>query len=380
MDFTLTQEQTALADSVHRFCARDYDAARRQSLIETGTYFSADNWRAFADLGWIGAGVSEADGGFGGSEIETALIMQAFGRALVLEPFLGIAVLALQTLLALPPGEHRNALVAGIIAGDVQVALAHGELASRGDTDYCSSIATQFGEGWTIVGEKSAIHGGATASKFLVSARCTEGIALFLVAAGAPGVSSFAYRTIDNQLVADVHFSEAPAIMIAAPPAAVTAIAAGHAHAMIGICAEAIGSMDELLVLTAEYIRTRRQFGASLSSFQAVQHRMADMLVELELARSTLYYGLANIDSARPQRDHAIATMKAITSTAALFVGRNAIQLHGAIGVTEECIVGHHYRRLTVIAVLFGNEAVHLKRLSMLAMPIWDAQQVEVAF
>lgn len=379
MDFALTEEQNALVDSVSRFCARDYDAGRRRSLIETGQYVSADTWRAFADLGWIGAGVAEDDGGFGGGAIETALIMQEFGRALVLEPFLGVGVLALQTLVALPRGDMRDTLVAGIISGDLQVALAHGEPASRGEVDHCTSVARQTNEGWTIDGEKSLIPGGAMASRFLVSACCAGGVALYLVDADAPGVSPARYRTIDNQHVADVRFSDAPAIEIAAPLHAGPALAAGHAHAMVAICAEAIGSMAALVDLTADHIRTRRQFGATLSSFQAVQHRMADMLVELELARSTLYYGLAHIGFAGPERDHALATMKAITSAAALFVGRNAIQLHGAIGVTEECIVSHHYRRLSVIAALFGNEAVHLKRLSALALPIWTARQVGVA-
>ena len=372
VDFTLTQEQGALADSVRRFCERDYGAVRRQALIETEMPFSRENWRAIADLGWIGAGLGEADGGFGGSAIETALVMQEFGRALVLEPFLGVAVLALQTLVALPPGEERDALVASMVAGDVILALANAEPASRGDLDYCSAVAQQTSAGWIISGDKTSIPGGAAASMFLASAQTQDGIALFLVDGAAPGVSTTRYRTIDNHHVADLRLIGASARIIAVPPLAGRAIAAGYAHAQIALCAEAIGSMDAILALTVDHIRTRRQFGATLSSFQAVQHRLADMLVELELARSTLYYGLAHIADTGISRDHAVSTMKAITSSAALFVGRNAIQLHGAIGVTEECIVSHHYRRLTVIAALFGNEAVHLKRVSALVMPIWE--------
>jgi alkylation response protein AidB-like acyl-CoA dehydrogenase len=372
VDFTLTQEQGALADSVRRFCERDYGADRRQFLIETGMAFSPENWRAIADLGWIGAGLGEADGGFGGSAIETALVMQEFGRALVVDPFLGVAVLALQTLAALPPEEKRDALIASLVAGDTLLALAHAEPASRGDVDHCAAAARQIGTDWTISGDKTLIPGGAAASSFLVSAQTPEGIGLFQVDGAAPGVSATCYRTIDNHHVADLRLIEASARLIAGPPLAAQAIAAGYAHAQIALCAEAIGSMDAVLALTVEYIRTRRQFGAALGSFQVVQHRVADMLVELELARSTLYYGLAHIAESGVSRDHAVSTLKAITSSSALFVGRNAIQLHGAIGVTEACIVSHHYRRLTVIAALFGNEAVHLKRLAALEKPIWE--------
>jgi len=377
MDFALTHEQRALADSVRRFCERQYDPASRRVLIENGAHFSAQNWRAFVDLGWIGAGVSEADGGFGGSAIETAIILQEFGRALVLEPFVGFAALALQTLVALPVGETRDLLIAAILAGEAYIALAHGEPVSRGEIESCSSAAEQTAEGWTVSGHKSLVLGGAIASAYLVSACNSEGIALFLVQAGAAGVVAKPYRAIDNHLVADLHFEAAPATLVAQSSVAGAAIAAGHAHALVCICAEAIGSMDVLMEITGEHVRTRRQFGTTLSSFQAVQHRMADMLVELELARSTLYYGLANVAVAGPERGHALATMKAVVSTAALFVGRNAIQLHGAIGVTDECIVSHHYRRLTVIAALFGNESLHLQKLSELRKPIWRAGPME---
>lgn len=372
MDFTLSLEQQALADSVERFCARRYGFEARKTLLATPEGFSRENLATFAELGWFGAALAEDVGGFGGGAVETAIIMERFGRALVLEPFLGHAVLALQTLAALAPSETRDGLIGEIAAGEALATLAHGEPAARGDIGHVETRAEHSGEGWRLTGHKSLVAAAAGADRLLVSARAEAGIGLFLVLPGAPGLRIQPYRTVDNQRSGDLWLDATPAaVVLAEPGAALPALAAGFDHALVGVCAEAVGAMDAAIMITRDYLKTRRQFGTTLDTFQALQHRMADMLVELELSRSILYKGIAALDAPASERIHAISAMKAITSAAALFVGRGAVQLHGGIGITEECAISHYYRRLFVIAAQFGGEAHHLTRMAANPAPFW---------
>jgi alkylation response protein AidB-like acyl-CoA dehydrogenase len=374
MDFRLSPEQQALAESLGRFCERDYGFEQRLGLIDTPDGFSREIWRHFADLGWLGAGLSEEAGGFGGGGVETMLILEAFGRALVLEPFVPSAILSLQTLAALPGEEERDALVADIVGGEKLVALAHGEAAARGDVEHVGTIAQDMAEGWRITGAKSLVFGAPSADTLLVSARSDRGVGLYRISPRAAGVTMRPYRTLDNMRVADIAFDDVAAEAQLSPPGeAMPAIRRGHDHALVAICAEAVGAMDAAILLTRDYLKTRQQFGAPLASFQALQHRMADMLVEMELSRSIVFQALAVLDAPEPERVRPIAAMKAIVSAAALFVGRNAVQLHGGIGMAEEHAIGHYYRRLFVIAGQFGNEAHHLERLAANPAPFWRA-------
>jgi alkylation response protein AidB-like acyl-CoA dehydrogenase len=374
MDFRLSPEQQALAESVGRFCERDYGFEQRLGLIDTPDGFSRDIWRSFAELGWLGAGLSEEAGGFGGGGVETMLILEAFGRALVLEPFMPSAIFSLQTLAALPAGEARDALVADIVGGERLLALAHGEPAARGDVSHVETVARNAEDGWRIIGSKSLVFGAPSADTLLVSARSDQGIGLYRLSPRAAGVTMRPYRTLDNMRVADIVFDHVAAEAQLAPPGeAMPAIRRGHDHALVAICAEAVGAMDAAILLTRDYLKTRQQFGAPLASFQALQHRMADMLIEMELSRSIVFQALAVLDGPEAERVRPIAAMKAIVSAAALFVGRNAVQLHGGIGMAEEHAIGHYYRRLFVIAGQFGNEAHHLERLAANPAPFWPA-------
>lgn len=368
MDFNLTSEQEALADSVARFTARDYTFEARSKLIETGTGLDPAHWQTFAELGWLGAGLAEDAGGYGGGPVENMIILEGFGRALVLEPFLPVALIAAQTLAALPPSILRARLIAEIVAGEAVTVVAHGELAARGTPDH---VETAFENG-RITGAKSMVIGGHAANRLIVSARGPGGIGLYLVDPSATGISARRYRLLDNQHAIDLEFEGTPVLeTLARPGEGEAAIAAGLAHGLTGVCAEAVGAMDAAIRMTRDYITTRRQFGTTLSTFQALQHRMADMLVEMELSRSILYQGIAALDGPGADRTRALAAMKAIVSSAALFVGRNAVQLHGGIGMTEEYAIGHFYRRLFVIAGQFGGESLHLKTMAGLPRSFW---------
>ena len=372
MDFRLSPEQQALADSVGRCLEREYGVERRAALLAGPEGFRRENWARFAALGLMGAGLAEVAGGFGGGPVETMIVMEAFGRALVLEPFLPSAILSLQTLAALPAGAVRDELVAGIVGGESLVAFAHGEAGARGDVTRVEATAREREGGWQISGAKRLVLGGPSADRLLVSARAPDGIALFLAAPDAAGLTATPYRTIDNMRAADLVFEDVPATLLAGPDAAMAAIRRGHDHAMVGICAEAVGAMEQAIFMTRDYLKTRSQFGMPLAAFQALQHRMAEMLVELEMSRSILFQGIAALDA--PERERAMSAMKAVVSTAAMFVGRNAVQLHGAIGMTEEHMIGHYYRRLFVIAGLFGGESEHLELMAAHPAPFWPPE------
>jgi len=374
MDFTLNSEQQALADSVERFTARDYDFATRGALIATGGGFSRENWSRFAELGWLGAGLPEAAGGFGGGAIETMIIAERLGRALILEPLGPVAIHALQTLAAAPSTALRDDLVSSIITGERLVTVAHNEAPARGDVGF---VEARYENG-RISGAKSLALAAPLADRLIVSARGPAGVGLYLVDPCASGLKSVPYRLLDNSRAADLTFEGTPVeAELAAPPAAVAAIAAGCDQALVATCAEAVGVMDAAIAITREYLKTRRQFGAPLSSFQALQHRMADMLVELELSRSIVYQGVAALALSGAERARGLSAMKAIVSVAAMFVGRNAVQLHGGIGMTEENAIGHYYRRLFVIAAQSGDEAFHLRRMAANVRPFWPEPAAE---
>jgi len=380
MDFKLTTEQQALADNVARFCAKEYDFRARRQLLESADGFSRAHWATFAELGWLGAGLPETAGGFGGGAIENAVVMEAFGRGLVLEPFLATAVLSLQTLAALPAGEVRDRLIESAVAGQTLLALAHGEPTARGDVDHVETQATQSGNGWVLNGHKSLVLGAPSADSLLVSARAKDGVGLFLVPRQDASLRLKPYRTLDNHRAADVWFSNTRVETVLAPPgSAMPALATGLDHGLTAVCAEAIGAMDAAILMTRDYLKTRKQFGTTLNNFQALQHRMADMYVEYELSRSILYQGLAALDGPARNRGHAMSAMKAVVSSAALFVGRQSVQLHGGIGMTEEYAIGHYYRRLFVIANQFGGEDLHLKRMATNPTPFWGGIGEQVA-
>lgn len=365
MDFKPTEEQTALADSVARFGERDYDWESRRKLALTPEGFSAANWATFAELGWFMAGLTEEEGGFGGP-VETALMFEGFGKMLLLEPVLAHAVLGLQALVGLPESERKAELVEQAMAGDPITVLAHGEAEAWGLVSWVETRAGQDQGQWRLSGNKTRVLGASAAGQFIVSARISgdssdkDGLGLFLVAADAEGLSLTPYRLVDNHHAADLALQGADAELLATGADALAALNRATRHGIVAVCAEMLGAMDTAMWQARDYLQTRKQFGTTLSTFQALQHRMADMLIETELSRSMLYQALAALAGPEAERDRGLSAAKAAISQSAIFVCRQAIQLHGGIGMTEELMVGHFYKRVWSLASLLGNVDHHL--------------------
>jgi alkylation response protein AidB-like acyl-CoA dehydrogenase len=368
MDFSLTEEQAALKESARRLCERDYGFEHRRGQLRSADGFSRELWATFAELGWLGAGLSEDEHGYGGGMVETALLQEEFGRVLVVEPYLSCVVIAARAIAGLGDESQKEALLTGIVSGEILVALAHNELAMRGDDAAVSTRAERQGEGWTISGRKGFVLGAPSADLLLVSAQTEEGVTLFQVAPDAPGVTLTTYHAVDGRRVADIELNavqvEAGAV-IGQVGAAQAHIEMAIDHGVIGLMAECVGAMEAAMWLTRDYITTRKQFGVTLNTFQALQHKMADMLVETELARSMLMRGIGALSEADPvARRAAVSAAKVQITEAAVKVTAEGIQLHGGIGVTEEYMVGHFYKRAVLAKGLFGGVDVHLARFA----------------
>lgn len=371
MDFQLTHEQQMLKDSARRFLGDHCAFDRRAALISNGS-FDVARWRGYAELGWLGMSLPEAYGGFGGSPVETAILMEELGRALCVEPFWAIAVLTAQTILA-SGDEKAGGLLAELAAGQARPVLAHGESQALGVTEYVATTATLVAGKWRLNGKKSLVIGGNAADRFLVTARTAgavsdrAGIGLFLVQPDAPGLTVRASRLIDNRWCVDLDLDDVDvpvADVLGDAGNAYPALESGHAHGMLGLCAEAIGLMESSLWITRDYLKTRKQFGVALSTFQALQHRMSEMLIELELSRSMVHRALASMHANSDQRSLALSAAKVHAGRSGKFVCGQAIQLHGGIGVTEEYVIGHYFKRMTTIEYALGHSHFHLERLA----------------
>lgn len=368
MDFRLSEEQTALADSVARFGEREYQWETRRKLALAPEPLTTSHWNTFAELGWFGAGLSEEEGGFGGGPAETAILFEGFGRMLLLEPVMAHGVLAIQALAGLPESERRAELIEQAIMGEPVLTLAHEEADGWGLVEWCETKARADDETWRLTGAKTRILGAQAAGQWLVSARLSgavddpAGLGLFLVASDAAGISQTPYRLLDNQRVADLVLEDVEAELLADGPDALAALIRAQQHGIIASCAGLLGAMDTALWQTRDYLLTRKQFGVALSTFQALQHRMADMLIETELSRSMLYQALAAMAGPEDERERGLAAAKCAMTESALFVCRQAIQLHGGIGMTEELMVGHFFKHAWVQASLLGDRDHHLDR------------------
>jgi hypothetical protein len=363
MDFTPSAEQQALRDSLKRHLARVCDFEARRVLLHAGEGGHLKLWRGLAGLGCLGAGVSDELGGFGGDISDMAMIAEELGRVLAPAPY-GPHAMALAILSGLASPDPE--LIAELIAGERVVVPALLEPQARGDFGIVRATAVRRRDGFELSGAKALVEGAALASRLIVSARLedTGAQALFLIEAEAPRLSRTPYRTIANTRVADFALDK-----VALPASALlteNAAALIERAADVGVvmsCAQSLGAMDAALWLTRDYLRTRKQFGQPLAAFQALQHRMADMLIETELARSMLFQALAALGTADPQaRRRGLAAAKVQSAEAGLFVGGQAIQLHGAIGMTEEYVVGHYYKLLFANARLLGGADLHLER------------------
>lgn len=373
MDFNLSEEQQMLQDSARRMLEKHCHFEARRPVIEQGGYCAA-HWRTFAELGWLGLSIPEEYGGLGGDPASMAVLMEEFGRVLLIEPIWAVSVLAAQTLVAAGDEAKAQAILPLLVAGEARPVLAHGEEDADGTLEHVATRAERNASGgWTLSGSKTLVVGGNIADLLIVSARTAgqcrdrEGISLFLIKPDAPGLTRHAVRLIDNRWAAHlqldaVELSEQD--LLGTLHGGHSALQSAHAHGLVALCAEAIGVMEQALWLTRDYLKVRKQFGAPLSSFQALQHRMSEMLAELELSRAMVFRALSRFDAPEPVRQLALSSTKAHIGQSGKFVCGQAIQLHGGIGVTEEYVIGHHFKRMTLIEQAMGNSHFHLQRLA----------------
>jgi alkylation response protein AidB-like acyl-CoA dehydrogenase len=367
MDFNLSDEQVMLRDSVRRFVGSEYSNDKRRAIALSKLGHSAKNWQTFGDFGWLGLGVSEGQGGLGCSFVETAILMEELGRAVVLEPYTSSAVLCAHILAACQNPEPQQVLRC-LIAGSFRVALAHGEPQQPNGGSARKSRATRTASGFVLQGEKFLVLDGHSADYFLVSARL-EGQhddSLFLVPRNALGLAIKSYPLIDDSRAADLSFEPLtldPGALLSTPEPASALIDEATDRAVLAGAAEAVGAMEAVMEITAEYLKNRSQFGQPIGKFQALQHRMAEMFIKVQEARSILYCGLAHVDSNAAARAKAIAAVKVVVGNAGRSVGESAIQLHGGMGLTAECSVGTYYKKLLAFDMMYGDVDRSLERL-----------------
>jgi alkylation response protein AidB-like acyl-CoA dehydrogenase len=353
MDFSFTEEQQLLEDTVRRFVARDCAFEKRRAIRDSAGGWSRDTWQALADLGLLALNVPEEHGGLGAGPVDTMIAMNALGPGLLLEPYLASAVVATALLRECPA---QAGLLAQLAAGERIVVLAHEE--PNGVATRCRIEGTDF----LLDGRKCVVAHAAAADFLIVSARLGDDLALFLVPRDAPGLSLDSYPTLDGTRAAEVHLAG-----VRLP--ATARLAAGHAAleraldiGLAALCAEAVGIMKAALDATADYLRTRQQFGQPIGRFQALQHRAADMLLHYEQAKSMSYLAAMRCTSKdAAERRRALSAAKVLTGRAARFIGQQAVQLHGGMGMTDELVVSHWFKRLTAIEMLFGDSDTHLQ-------------------
>ncbi len=366
-----------LQDSVQKFVGGQYDFDTRRKIIKSGKGYSDDNWSLFAELGWLTVPFREEDGGFGGSAVDLMVVMEEFGKGMVVEPFVATAVLGGGLITELGKAAQKETLLGSIMDGSLQVATAYAEADSRYNLASVATSARRDGDGYIIKGDKILVLNGPSADKLLVIARTSgntldsEGISAFVVDATSTGISKREYPTVDGHRAAEIHFNDVKVnadALLGAEGHALPALQKALDRATLAVSAEAVGAMDCLLKKTVEYAKTRKQFGVAIGTFQALQHRMSEMFIECQLARSIVIMAAMKLDSSAGdgEKAKAVAAAKARVGRAMRKVGQEAVQLHGGIGVTDELDVGHYFKRLTSIEHQFGNTDYHLARYASL--------------
>ena len=374
MDFDLTEEQRLLKESVDGLLGDSYDFDSRKKYMKEKGGWSKGVWGKLAEQGLLGLPFAEDDGGFGAGAIETMIVMEALGKALVLEPYLATVVLCGGFLRHGGSAKQKAEYIPAIIDGSKTFAFAQLEKNSRYDLRDVSTSAKKKGDGWVIDGEKFVVLNGENADMLVVTARTkggqrdAAGIGVFLVPAGAKGIARKGYPTQDSLHAADITFTGVevgPEAAIGDPENGLALIERVVDDARIAMCAEAVGLMDESLAATVEYLKTRKQFGVPIGSFQTLQHRAADMFVAVEQARSmSMFAAMASDFDDAKERAKAVAAAKVQIGKSAKFVGQQSIQLHGGIGMTMEAKIGHYFKRLTMIENTFGDTDYHLRRVT----------------
>ena len=371
MDFDLNDEQRLLKDSVDRMIGDLYGFEARRGYRAQPDGWSREMWRQFAEQGLLGLPFAEDQGGFGGGPVEVAIVMEAFGRALVVEPYLATVVLCGGLLRHAASDDQLAELVPAIAAGERVLAYAQAERQSRWSLNDVMTQAVPDGTGWRITGDKTLVLNGDSADAFLVTARTAgthrerHGIGLFLV--DAASVTRRGYPTQDGVRAAEVSFANAPAQAVGDPAEILPVLERVNDEVLAALCAEAVGVMDAMHALTVDYMKTRKQFGRAIGENQALQHRAVDMYVSLEQARSMAMYATMMAGEADvSERLRAMHAAKVQIGRSGRHIGQEAVQLHGGIGVTMEYAVGHHFKRMTMIERGYGDTDSHLAALARL--------------
>lgn len=370
MNFTHTEDRRMLADSLDRYVAEQYSLDTRHQISQSSQGYSPEQWTRFAELGVIGALFTEAQGGFGGDGFDIAVVFESLGRGLVVEPFLASAVLA-GSALAHAGNDAQQALLAGLIDGSHIATLAHEEADAHYELKRVSTRATRDGEHYVIDGAKAVVTLGDQAQTVVVSARTSgdvaseDGISLFVVPADTAGVSLCAYPNIDGTRAAEITFKQVrvPAsALLGVEGQGLATLEHAVGRGILALCAESLGAMEVTKKQTIEYLQTRKQFGKAIGSFQALQHRMADVLLEIEQARSAVINAAAALQADRSTRERALSAAKYSIGRIGTLVAEECIQLHGGIGMTWELPMPHYAKRLVMIDHQLGDEDHHLAR------------------
>ncbi len=368
MEFALNETQTMLQDTAARLVRDRYGFEQRNKIVATPEGYSTSLWKEYAELGLLGVEIEEAHGGIGGSFRDLAVVLEAFGRGLVVEPYLSTVVLGAGVIAAAGSAAQKNAMLPQIVAGELKLALAYGEPTTRYSLDKIATTATKDGKGHTLKGHKAVVIGADAADQIIVSANTGKGISLFLLPRNTPGVEIRPYANMDDRRAAEVILDNAKVggeALVGTLDGGLPNLTAAVDRGAAALCCEAVGVMGALNELTLEYLKTRNQFGRPIGKFQVLQHRMADMVMAEQQARSVAVLAAEHANNPDAAfRAQAISAAKVQIGLSAQVVGRGAIQLHGGIGMTLEYSAGHFFRRLTAIEMMFGDQAHHLARFA----------------
>lgn len=374
MDFTFTEEQLALQDTLERFVDKDYTFEQRRKNLAAQRHFNEATWASFADLGILALPFSEEDGGLGGTPLDTYLVMRTLAKGLVLEPYISTVVLSGTFLQQHATPEQRSVLIPAIADGSARFAFAHYDVESRYQESRIHTQATKNGDKWVLKGHKAMVVDAPVCDHWLITARTSgdindsSGLSVFLVKADQPGITVKSYRLHDGHLAADLVIDNAEVsadALIGEPDTAYTAIMQALAATNSALAAEAAGLIQAMNEATLEYLKTRKQFGVAIGTFQALQHRMADMAIAAEQATSmALLAAISQSDEDPQERISKGAAARVLLARLSRHVGEEAVQLHGGMGVTDELVVPHYFKRTTVLNSQYGDADFHLQRYS----------------
>ena len=371
MNFDFSEEQTMIQRSVERFVQEKYDLDNRIELSKNELGYSFENWNSMAELGWLGLPFEESDGGFGGNQIDVLLIMEQFGRGLVLEPYLASIVMGGGALKRSDSTKMKEEFIPGLIDGSRHIAFAYAENQSRFDLEDVQTSAIKAKEGFILNGQKSMVQNAESSDQIIVTARTSnsntskKGISLFLVDTNQEGITCENFPTVDGLRASEINLKDvhiSPDRLVGPIDEGFKILQGVSNDAILALCAEAIGIMEILYKDTLEYTQQREQFDHPLSEFQVIQHKLVDMFMEYEQCKSLLYRATMESVEGETSAQRTVHALKHLIGKSGVFIGENSVQLHGGMGVTEELRIGHYFKRLIIIDSIFGNSDYHLQK------------------